>query len=142
MTVQNGHVDVRGIETVASPDTKNLPTELTLHTFAVCNSRLVGGGRLIAPYALVDDGQLDVCLIHAMSTVEFVGLLSRVSHGEHLDDDRVSYFRARELELTFERVIKVNTDGQVLEADRCHYQTIPHAARFLGKKAAASTVGG
>ncbi|MCA1613630.1 MAG: YegS/Rv2252/BmrU family lipid kinase, partial [Acidobacteria bacterium] len=35
--------------------------ELDLHLFAVCNSRQVGGGRLIAPSALIDDGLLDVC---------------------------------------------------------------------------------
>ena len=41
-------------------------TDVSLLAFAVCNSRLIGGGRLIAPHAIVDDGWLDVCLIHAM----------------------------------------------------------------------------
>jgi diacylglycerol kinase (ATP) len=105
-----------------------------LHTFAVCNSRLVGGGRLIAPHALIDDGQLDVCLIHAMPTLDFIGLLRRVSTGDHVEDDRVTYLRAPEIELAFDRAIKVNTDGQVLETDRCHYRIMPRAARFLGRK--------
>jgi diacylglycerol kinase (ATP) len=63
-----------------------------LHTFAVCNSRLVGGGRLIAPSARVDDGLLDMCLIDAMPTVEFLALLRRVSRPRrsprHLRPDR------------------------------------------------------
>jgi diacylglycerol kinase (ATP) len=105
---------------------------MSLYAFAVCNSRLVGGGRLIAPEALIDDGELDVCLIHAMPTLEFLTLLRRVSDGDHVEDDRVAYFRTRELELTFDRTIKVNTDGQVLEADRCCYRIMPRAARFLG----------
>src|SRR5690606_567045 len=54
---------------------------LSLHAFAVCNARLIGGGRVIAPDAIVDDGLLDVCLIEEMPTVEFLGLLSRVSNG-------------------------------------------------------------
>lgn len=138
---QNGGESVDAPGTGRLPETmKDVPTEIALHAFAVCNSRLVGGGRLIAPHAMVDDGLLDVCFIHAMPTVEFLGLLRRVSAGDHVDDDRVTYFRARELELTFDRVIKVNTDGQVLEADRCHYRIMPGAARFLGKKAAASAV--
>jgi diacylglycerol kinase (ATP) len=103
-----------------------------LHTFAVCNSRLVGGGRLIAPHADVDDGLLDACLIEAMPTLEFVALLRRVSNGEHLDDDRVAYIQTREIALAFDRPIKVNTDGQVLDADRCQYTVLPRAARFLG----------
>jgi diacylglycerol kinase (ATP) len=109
----------------------------TLHTFAVCNSRLVGGGRLIAPRAEVDDGLLDVCLIEAMPTLEFVALLRRVSSGEHLDDPRVTYAQTDRIELTFERPIKVNTDGQVLDARRCAYSILPRAATFLGVRTGA-----
>jgi diacylglycerol kinase (ATP) len=105
--------------------------ELDVQMFAVCNSRMVGGGRLIAPHALVDDGLLDVCLVEAMPVIEFIGLLTSVSAGDHLADERVSYFRARELELRFARTIKVNTDGEVLETDHCRYQIQTRAARFL-----------
>jgi diacylglycerol kinase family enzyme len=108
-----------------------LPATLALHAFAVCNSRLVGGGRLIAPHAVIDDGRLDVCLIEAMPTVEFLALLRRVSDGEHVEDERVVYFQAAAFELAFDRVIKVNTDGQVLETDHCRYDVLPRAARFL-----------
>ena len=97
----------------------------------MCNSRLIGGGRLIAPHAIVDDGWLDVCLIHAMPTLEFVALLRRVSSGDHVDDDRVTYFRTQALELAFDRAVRINTDGQVLEADRCRYEVLPGAARVL-----------
>lgn len=105
--------------------------ELNLHLFAVCNSRQVGGGRLIAPDALIDDGLLDVCLVESMPTLEFLALLAGVSEGRHVADERVHYFRARSLELSFDRTIKVNTDGEVLETDACGYTIEPRAARFL-----------
>lgn len=105
--------------------------ELDVQMFAVCNSRMVGGGRLIAPHAYVDDGLLDVCLVEAMPVIEFLGLLTSVSAGDHLTDERVTYFRARELELRFARTIKVNTDGEVLETDHCRYTLEPRVARFL-----------
>lgn len=106
--------------------------ELELHAFAVCNSRQIGGGRLIAPDALIDDGLLDVCLIESMPTIDFLALLRRVSTGDHTDDERVSYFRASQIHLTFDRVVKVNTDGQVLEASHCEYAVLPRAVRLLG----------
>jgi diacylglycerol kinase (ATP) len=105
--------------------------EMSLLAFAVCNSRLIGGGRLIAPHAIVDDGWLDVCLIHAMPTLDFLALLRRVSSGEHVEDDRVTYVRAQTLDLAFDRVIRLNTDGQVLEADRCRYEVQPGAVRMM-----------
>jgi diacylglycerol kinase (ATP) len=107
------------------------PEDVSLLAFAVCNSRLIGGGRLIAPHAVVDDGWLDVCLIHAMPTIEFIALLRRVSGGEHVEDERVTYVRAQTLDLSFDRTIRLNTDGQVLEADRCRYDVLPGAARVL-----------
>jgi diacylglycerol kinase (ATP) len=105
--------------------------EVDLQMFAVCNSRLIGGGRLIAPQAVIDDGWLDVCVVEAMPMLEFAGVLRQVARGGHLDDARVSYFRTRDLRLTFNRVIKVNTDGQVLEAASCRYTILPRGARFL-----------
>lgn len=99
--------------------------------FAVCNARQIGGGRLIAPHAEIDDGCLDVCLVDAMPVLEFVSLLRRVADGSHLDDARVRYFRARVLEMTFERPVKVNTDGELLEATTCVYRVLPRAATFL-----------
>jgi len=122
---------VRAELRVRQDDGKAIERTLDLEMFAVCNSRMVGGGRLIAPHAVIDDGLLDVCIIEAMPVLEFIGLLTRVSAGEHLADERVSYFRARELELRFARTIKVNTDGEVLETDHCRYQLHPRAARFL-----------
>ena len=110
--------------------------EVDLHLFAVCNSRLIGGGRLIAPEAVIDDGWLDVCVVEAMPTLEFVGLLREVARGGHLGDPHVTYFRARDLRLEFDRVIKVNTDGQVLEARACRYTVLPRAARFLAPQPA------
>jgi diacylglycerol kinase (ATP) len=116
---------------VVLEDGRALARELAVQMFAVCNSRLVGGGRPIAPTALIDDGAFDVCVVEAMPTLEFVGLLGSVPGGGHIADERVAYFRAREVELRFERPVKVNTDGEVLDADECRYRLLPRAARFL-----------
>ena len=121
-------VSVRG---GAGGEGERFERELGLQMFAVCNSRMVGGGRLIAPHALIDDGLLDVCLVEAMPTLEFLGLLTGVPAGDHIEDARVAYFRASTLEIEFERPVKVNTDGEVLEAERCTYTTKARAARFL-----------
>lgn len=125
-TVVLGHEPV-GVQVEGSPQSVTMPID----TFAVCNSRLIGGGRLIAPYARMDDGLLDVYLVQAMSKVEFLGLLTRMSEGEHVTDERVTYFRSAEIDLEFDRPVKVNTDGQVLETDRCRYGVLPAAVRVI-----------
>jgi diacylglycerol kinase (ATP) len=92
---------------------------------------MIGGGRLIAPHASIDDGLLDLCIIEDMPTLEFVALLRKVSQGEHLSDPRVRYLRAASATLEFDRPILVNTDGEVLEAASCEYKVVPKTARFF-----------
>ncbi len=131
---------VGGVQTLLDFD----PVRLTLHAepgghtietaayaFAVCNARQIGGGRLIAPSALIDDGLLDVCVIEDMPTLEFVGLLRKVSGGDHVSDPRVRYLRASTVTIEFERPVLVNTDGEVLDVRACEYSVLPRAARFF-----------
>ena len=114
---------------------------LRLHAFAVCNSRLIGGGRLIAPEAIIDDGLLDVCLIEAMGALEFVALARKVSEGSHVSDPRVRYYRASQVRIEFDREVPVNTDGELLTARRCEYVVRPRAATFLMGDASAFMAG-
>ncbi|HEV2765754.1 MAG TPA: diacylglycerol kinase family protein [Pyrinomonadaceae bacterium] len=123
------HVEAR--VRIVGEDGRASERELGLEMFAVCNSRMVGGGRLIAPHAVIDDGAFDVCLVEEMPTLEFLGLLTSVPGGDHIEDERVAYLRAREIDLSFSRPVKVNTDGEVLTTDHCRYRLLPRAARFL-----------
>ena len=102
-----------------------------LYAFAICNSRLIAGGRLIAPNAVIDDGLLDVCLIEAMSALEFIGLARKVADGEHVKDPRVLYYQGQAVRVELDRAVHVNTDGEVFEDTRCDYRVLPQAARFL-----------
>jgi diacylglycerol kinase (ATP) len=106
-----------------------------LYAFAVCNSRLIGGGRLIAPNAVIDDGLLDVCLIESMSALEFVALARKVAQGQHVADPRVSYFQASAIDIELAREINVNTDGEVFSVRRCEYRVLHRVARFLAGEA-------
>ena len=109
----------------------NVRVGLGLYTFAVCNSRLIGGGRLIAPEAVIDDGLLDVCLIESMSTFEFVGLARKVADGNHVNDPRVRYLQASSVVVELDRDIRINTDGEVFDARRCEYSVLPQAVTFF-----------
>jgi diacylglycerol kinase (ATP) len=104
---------------------------LDVQLFAVCNARFIGGGYPIAPEALIDDGLLDVLVVPRMPLLDFVGVLQRISSGQHSSDPAVMHFRSSAFEMEFDRTIRVNTDGEVLDADRCHYRVRRRGARFF-----------
>ncbi|MGV3518406.1 diacylglycerol/lipid kinase family protein [Luteitalea sp.] len=105
--------------------------EADLQLFAICNGAYIGGGHQLAPTARPDDGLMEVCLVRATSTLDLLALLPRLSSGDHVDDDDVAYFRTRAVTLSFSRTIKINTDGEVLEAARCEYVMRPGAVRLI-----------
>ena len=107
------------------------PEPIDVQMFAVCNSRTIGGGYPIAPGARIDDGLLDVFVVRQMPTLEFVGMLQRIAMGEHEGDDRVLQFSASSFSLTFDRQVRVNTDGELLEASACTYTVLHRAVRFF-----------
>jgi len=112
------------------------PLDRDCMLFAVCNAPTIGGGRVIAPSALVDDGLLDVCIVPAMELTAFVAVLLKISDGAHTDRPEVEYFRVKALRLAFDRLVHVNTDGEVFQASVCDYRVLPAAARFLSPGAA------
>jgi diacylglycerol kinase (ATP) len=117
------------VTAVASPGGERFGT--AMYAYAVCNSRLIGGGKLIAPHAVIDDGLLDLCVIDEMPTLEFIAQLRRVAQGNHVDDPRVRYLQVEQVSLEFSRRIKINTDGELLDAVKCDYRVRPKAATFL-----------
>lgn len=124
-------LDYEPVSATITAEPGGLRLGIKLYAFAVCNSRLIGGGRLIAPSAIIDDGLLDVCLIEGMSTVEFLNLARKVAGGDHVDDPRVRYLQVSSIVIELEPEAWINTDGEVLSAKRCEYTVRPGAATFL-----------
>lgn len=104
--------------------------------FAVCNAPTFGGGRVIAPGAKADDGLLEVCLVREAPPFEFAALLAKLAEGKHVDDPHVLWLRARRLELFFDRMTKINADGESFEARAATYSVLPRALRVLAPRAA------
>ena len=66
----------------------------------------------IAPQAQLDDGLLDVCVIHQMNKLKLFCLFPTVYLGRHLSVPEVEYFQTERLELETEAPQDVYADGE------------------------------
>jgi diacylglycerol kinase (ATP) len=66
---------------------------------AIGNTRWYAGGLMITPDAQFDDGLLDVCVITAVPTLEFIARFPKVVRGNHTGIDAVLMFRGRDIEV-------------------------------------------
>ena len=94
------------------------PTSFAVHSqgpvvlAAFANGPTYGGGMKIAPRARMDDGQLDVCLVHEINPFKLFCLFPTVYFGRHLGISGVEYFQAHSLRLETEHPLDVYADGE------------------------------
>ncbi|HVE78814.1 MAG TPA: YegS/Rv2252/BmrU family lipid kinase [Gemmatimonadaceae bacterium] len=108
--------------------------------FAVGNGRATGGGTMLTPHALLDDGLLDVCVVEAMPPAELARLALRMKRGEHLGATGVHYAQVPRLRVTAAEAVAVNADGEPQNASELEYEAgagavLVHAARAPGDDA-------
>jgi len=86
--------------------------ESSVTAFSVCNARYFGGGMMVAPAALVDDGLLDVTIWSGFGLLDFVLKQPQIYDGRHVQLAKTRTLRARTVE------VEPLGDGPVLlEAD-------------------------
>lgn len=86
--------------------------EQTLVVAVFANTPVYGGGMRIAPRAKMDDGQLDVCLIHDIHKLKLVGVFPTVYFGRHLGIREVDYFTTARVRVETDRPLDVYADGE------------------------------
>ncbi|MFN2398236.1 MAG: diacylglycerol kinase family protein [Gemmatimonadaceae bacterium] len=93
--------------------------------FAVGNARATGGGSLLTPNALLNDGLLDVCIVEATPLAQLAKLFLKLRRGEHIGEEGVHYFQVPSLTVEATAAISVNVDGESSEARRLEYRARP-----------------
>jgi diacylglycerol kinase (ATP) len=88
------------------------PTRLRGWLVAVANGPSYGGGMKVAPQASLDDGLLDVVVIHEIGKLEFLRTFPKVFSGRHLEHPAVAVHRAARVDLAADRTLAVYADGE------------------------------
>jgi diacylglycerol kinase (ATP) len=84
---------------------------------AVGNGPSYGGGMLVCPDAVLDDGLLDVMIVDKISKLEFLKVFPKVYTGAHKDHPAVTIHRAK--------TVRLSTPGIVSYADGERYAPLP-----------------
>lgn len=105
---------------------------------SVCNLPNYGGGFFICPQAKVDDGQLDVCVVHGCSRGQLLRLFPTVLKGTHVALPFVSMLRGRSVAVNFAEARPAIGDGESFGSGPLAVRCDPGALRVLTPLAAES----
>jgi YegS/Rv2252/BmrU family lipid kinase len=101
------------------------------YSVAAANSRAYGGGMMLAPGAMLDDGMLDVVAIEHVGRLRFLMNLPRVFRGSHVGLPTVTVFRAAEVEVSADRRFVVYADGDPIGELPVRVSALPAAITML-----------
>lgn len=109
-------------------DGERLETQAML--VVVANARSYGGGMKVAPGAAMDDGLLDVMVLHEVNRVEFLRLFPRVFSGSHVDHPAVEIRQARRVSLAARGIVAF-ADGEEFAPVPLTCEVVPGALQVV-----------
>ena len=101
---------------------------------AIANGPSYGGGMLVAPEATVDDGTLDLFIVHKISKLELIKVFPKVFTGTHVSHPAVEIVRVKDVTLISEGV-PVYADGEPAGQLPMTVSIAPNALRVLARPA-------
>lgn len=100
----------------------------------IANGSHVGGSFKCAPFAVNDDGCLEVCLVKSVSRLRFLTMVIPFVHGELITNKRfkdcVVYRRGKVIEIEGPKGFGVSLDGEVVYNDHFRVEILEKAIRF------------
>jgi diacylglycerol kinase (ATP) len=101
---------------------------------AVANALYAGGGMMLSPAALPDDGKLDVVTASGLSRVQVMRELTRIHKGGHIANPKVQIRQGTRVRIeTFGRedAMPIEVDGNVRGVTPVEFRIMPQALRFV-----------
>jgi YegS/Rv2252/BmrU family lipid kinase len=101
---------------------------------AVANSGVFGGGMFLAPDAKLDDGLLEVVMVHRNPKYRYLMGLGRVFRGTHLDDPALELVQGREITFSADRPFTAYADGDPIADLPVTVRVLPGALRVVAAR--------
>ena len=107
----------------------------TLHNLhivvgAVCNGKQAGGGQILAPNALINDGLLDVISISEFTLTDIPQVLDEIKNPSD-QGEFIKYIQTPWLESKSEKIIPLNLDGEPYSSHHIRFEIVPDAIDLI-----------
>ncbi len=96
---------------------ENITLNNTHLLVAIGNGVSVGGGFYLTPYAKLDDGKLDVCVVDSASMIRVLRIFPSVLKGKHGKYPEVHFFQTSNVTIESADALCAHADGEILGRD-------------------------
>ena len=124
----------KGADIKLEIDSKEIHNGKLLLT-AIANGKCCGGGIKSNPYAITDDGLMDVNIIKDVPRRMFVPCLPKYMNGTLFETDKYSNFastlQCKNIVITPNSKIRLCVDGEIYDAEKVEFSVIPKGIKLL-----------
>lgn len=97
---------------------------------AICNGRQAGGGQILTPNALIDDGLLDVVALHSFPVDSFDEVIKELTNPA-VNGKYVSRHRVPWVEWSSDEIMPINLDGEPIQENTVRFEAAEKAIRLV-----------
>lgn len=90
----------------------------------ICNAKYYGSGFNIAPKAILDDGMFDIIDVESLNKLEVLGLIKKLIKIQHLESNKVNFYRTDSLEINSLIPLNCNIDGEIIKDNNFDFSII------------------
>ena len=122
-------------------ETDSGPLELSALMVSIMNGRRMGGGFMMAPSALIDDGLFDLCIARQVSKAGIFALIPRFMKGTQGSHPAIVTARTKRITVTaLEGVLPAHADGETLSTDgtRLVVEIVPRPIEIITSPAGSA----
>lgn len=101
----------------------------------VSNQPYYGGGMIISPEAIPNDGELNITVVHKLSKARLLLVFMSVFQGKHIYFKEVRTFKGKKIAFTSSPLLHIHADGEYLgRSSRERIKAIPGSVGILSKR--------
>lgn len=101
-----------------------------MNEVVVANGRYLGGGMMLCPEAVPDDGLFDVLVIGDITKRDLIQTMPKIYRGTHLPHPRAELLRGRTVSVDAGEPLPVQLDGEQPGTTPVRIELVPHALRL------------
>ncbi len=105
---------------------------------SIMNGRRLGGGFIMAPDSLPDDGFFDLCIAEQMSSLEVIRMIPHFTKGDQASQPKIKTGRAARVSIVAQDgPLPAQTDGEIIsvEGTRLDIEVLPRQLEVVGTPA-------
>ncbi len=130
LTALKNLVGYSPVEMEISIDGNTFVREVAL--VAIGNGKYYGGGMMVTPGAVIDDGLFDICIAGDLTRLELVNMMIRVFSGEHVKHPKVEIVRGRNVLIRSKHEVWCQADGEIIGKAPLEFEVVPGSISVIG----------